>query len=147
MGWAEIGYGCTTWPLVVLGHVGRVKVTQRQIGKINGGGPRPRGNGGEVGKSVSYISFIGGLFGFEQIKRNQGESMNMRGSSEQPALPSSLPQHNTRTILQQFSLLATNYRWLRSSLEAKPHGPLKVSGSRAGCAVPKIAKTSHNSMY
>lgn len=72
MRWAEIGYGCTTWPLAVLGHVGGINVTQRQTGNRNGGGPRPRGNGGEVGKSVSYISFIGGLFGFEQIKRNQG---------------------------------------------------------------------------
>jgi hypothetical protein len=50
----------------------RINVTQRQTGNRSGGGPRPRGNGGEVGKSVSYISFIGGLFGFGQIKRNQG---------------------------------------------------------------------------
>lgn len=80
MTWAEIRYGCTTWPLVVLGHEGGINITQRQTGNRNGGGSRPRGDGGEVRKSVSYISFIGGLFGFGQIKRNRGRPSTTPGT-------------------------------------------------------------------
>jgi hypothetical protein len=57
-----------------------------------------------VGKSVSYISFIGGMFGFGQIKEEPGPRlvivhMNMRDGSKQPAGPKSPAQRNTRNIL------------------------------------------------
>ncbi len=137
--------------LAVLGHVGGVKVTQRHTGNKNGGGPRPRGNGGEVGKSVSYISFIGGLFGFEQIKRNQGSRASVHEfdgqfqatRSAKLTIPTQHEEHSSAffSLGHKLSLVAQFVR-RETSRELSPRP--EVLGSRAGCAVPKICKTGKN---
>ena len=119
-----------------------------EAGNRNGGGPRPRDNGGEVRKSVSYISFIGGLFGFGQIKRNQVQQARVHSYDGQfqatrfskNTAKGQYEEHSSEnfSLGHELSLVA-------QFIEANPHGsspPSEMSGSRAGCAVPKICKSN-----
>lgn len=103
-----------------------------------------------VGKSVSYISFIGGMFGFGQIRGTRAPTSQVHDHDHEGRFqatrwakltgPTQHEEHSSviTSLGHELKLVAQFFR--RNLMGCSRYR--QVSESRAGCAVPKNCKNT-----